>query len=152
MGLAKMRYSEPSKLELFCENFNPRIWKAANSSNSCSTHSLIPHFSLRIFGPQAFKGFLKFYFQLEDSYFTILWWFLPYINMNQSLVYTCPVLLKPSSHLPLHPTPSRLSQSTSLWISCIIQRIPTGYLFYIMYIFQYYSLKSSHPLPPTLWP
>ena len=57
---------------------------------------------------------------------------------------------KPSSHLPLDPTPSRLSQSTSLWISCIIQQINTGYLFHIMYIFQYYSLKSSHPLPPSL--
>ena len=28
-----------------------------------------------------FKSFI--YFKLEDNYFTILWWFLPYISMNQ---------------------------------------------------------------------
>ena len=29
-------------------------------------------------------------FSLEDAYFTILWWFLPYIDMNQPQVYMCP--------------------------------------------------------------
>ena len=31
-----------------------------------------------------------------DNYFTILCWFLPYINMNQPQVYVCPLLLGPS--------------------------------------------------------
>ena len=35
--------------------------------------------------------FFKFtYFQLEDNYFTILCWFLPYINMSRPQVYICP--------------------------------------------------------------
>ena len=37
--------------------------------------------------------------------FTILYWFLPYINMNQSQVYICRLPLEPPSYLPLHPTP-----------------------------------------------
>ena len=48
---------------------------------------------------------------MEANCFTILWWFLPYIDMNQPWVYMCPPpwkpLLPPS---PLHP--SRMSQST----------------------------------------
>ena len=41
--------------------------------------------------------FLKFYFQLEDNCFIILCWFLPFINMNQSLVYTHPLPPQPPS-------------------------------------------------------
>ena len=34
-----------------------------------------------------------------------------------------------------------------------MQQVPTGYLFLhmVMYMFQYYSRKSSHPLPLPLW-
>ena len=34
----------------------------------------------------------------ELNCFTILWWFLPFINMNQPLVYICPLPLEPSSN------------------------------------------------------
>ena len=34
----------------------------------------------------------------------MLCWFLPYINMNQPKIYTCPLPLEPPSHLPFHPT------------------------------------------------
>ena len=48
---------------------------------------------------------------MEDSYFTIVWWFLPYINMNQPWVHMClpswTPLPPPSS---LHP--SELSQNS----------------------------------------
>ena len=39
-------------------------------------------------------------FWLEDNYFTIWWWFLPYINMNWPQVYMCPPILNSL------PTPS----------------------------------------------
>ena len=39
---------------------------------------------------------------METNYFTILWCFLLYIDMNQPRVYLCP---EPSSHLPPHPIP-----------------------------------------------
>ena len=33
-----------------------------------------------------------FFFKLQDNYFTISWWLLPYINMNQPQVSICPSL------------------------------------------------------------
>ena len=44
----------------------------------------------------------------------MLCWFLPYISMNQPLVYICSLPLEPPSHLPPHSYPLRLSQSPSL--------------------------------------
>ena len=44
----------------------------------------------------------------------MLCWFLPYSNMNQSQVYTCPLPLEPPSHFPPPSQPSRLSQSAKL--------------------------------------
>ena len=37
---------------------------------------------------------------MEDNYFAIMWWFLPYINMNWPQVCVC---LPPSSWTPLPP-------------------------------------------------
>ena len=81
--------------------------------------------------------------QTELNYFIILWWFLPYIHVNQPWLslYMCS-----PSHLPSHPIPqghpsapalSTLSHASNLnWrsISCMVT-----------YMFQCYSLKSSHP-------
>ena len=39
---------------------------------------------------------------MEANNFTILWWFLPYIDMNQPRVYMCP---EPRFYLPPHPIP-----------------------------------------------
>ena len=48
------------------------------------------------------KKYKFIYFKLEINYFTILYWFLPYINMNPSQVYTC----SPSwTLLPPHTIP-----------------------------------------------
>ena len=42
---------------------------------------------------------------MENNYFTILWWFLPYISMNRSLAYICLLLPRVPSHIPPHPIP-----------------------------------------------
>ena len=59
-----------------------------------------------------FFFFDNFFFPLEANYFTILWWFLPHIDMNQPWMYMCsppwPPLPPPS---PSHPSGS--SQGTS---------------------------------------
>ena len=48
------------------------------------------------------KNYLFIY--LEANYFTISWWFLPYIDMNQPHVYMClPILNPPPTSFP---TPS----------------------------------------------
>ena len=49
--------------------------------------------------------FFKFIylFYLEINYFIILQWFLPYVDMNQPLVYMCaPHPETPSHHPPQH--------------------------------------------------
>ena len=41
---------------------------------------------------------------MEADYFTTLWWFLPYISMNQPWVYMCSPILNPAP--TSLPTPS----------------------------------------------
>ena len=88
---------------------------------------------------------LIYLFYLEANYLMILWWFLPYINMNQPRVYMCPpcLLNTPSTSLPPHP--SGLSQCTGF--ECSVSCIKHGlviYFTYGIYMFQCYSSKSSH--------
>ena len=82
---------------------------------------------------------------MEANYFTILWWFLPYIDMNQPWIYMCsPSLIplpppSPSLHQghPSAPALNTLSHASNLdWWS--ISRM-------IIYMFQCSSLKPSHP-------
>ena len=72
-------------------------------------------------------------------------WFLPYIDMNQPWVYMCSPSWPPS-HLPPHPIPlghpsapalSTLPHALNLDWWCISHMI--------IYMFQCYFLKSSHP-------
>ena len=88
---------------------------------------------------------------MEDTCFTILFWFLPYINMNQPWVYISPLPLESapplpnSHHIPLllvvsEPALSSLSHSASShWLSI---------LHIAVCVFPRYSLPSSHPLFP----
>ena len=66
----------------------------------------------------SFFFFFIYFYWLEANYFIILWWFLPYIDMNQSWIY----MYSPSwSSLP-PPTashPSGSAQCTRALVSCI---------------------------------
>ena len=81
----------------------------------------------------------------------MLYWFLPYINMNQPYIYICPITLEPPFHLPVHPMAlhcqPRLSSlhhtANSHWLAI---------LHMVMYRFQCYSLSLPHPLLPILCP
>ena len=75
---------------------------------------------------------------METNYFTILWWFLPYIDMNQPQVYTYGTPFPPLSP----PHPSGLSQSTLLHVLSL-HWLSISHM--VIYMFQCYSLKSSHP-------
>ena len=71
---------------------------------------------------------------------------LSYINMDQPQVHMCPPIMNPLFHLFPHPTPlgcprtpalsALLHASTLHWLSI---------LHMVIYMFQCYSLKSSHP-------
>ena len=62
-----------------------------------------------------FKDFFFFFpiyfYQLEANYFTILWWFLPYIDMNQPWFYMYSPSQSPLPP-PSLPDPSGSSQCT----------------------------------------
>ena len=89
------------------------------------------------------NNFLFFYilFLIVGWLLSVLHWFLPYINMNQSQGI---VALGPASHLPPHPTPLGCHRALG-WVPCIKQQIPTGYLFYIRQCVCFSATLSVHP-------
>ena len=84
---------------------------------------------------------------MEANYFTILWWILPYIHMNQPWVYMHP----PNSDLPLPPpSPSHLSGSSQCTspehpVSCI----KPGLAIYFTYGNIRVSMLFSQIIPPS---
>ena len=86
-------------------------------------------------------------FKLEDNYFTILWWFLPYINMNWPQVY---IHVSRVSWTPLPPPfpayLSGLSQSTTFvrLASCIELVL----VIYLTYGNVHVSMLFSQIIPP----
>ena len=78
---------------------------------------------------------------MEANYFTILWWFLPYIDMNRPRIYMCP-----PSQTPLPPRspshPSGLSQCTGF--ECRVSCIELGLVIYFTYSNIHVSMLFSH--------
>ena len=73
---------------------------------------------------------------------TILWWFLPHIDMNQPWVYVCPA----PSHLPPHPIFQR--PPSSLVLNALSHALNLDWQsisHIVIHMFQYYSFRSSHP-------
>ena len=94
---------------------------------------------------QKHESFFNYLFQLEANYFTILWWFLPYIGMNLPQVYMCS-----PSWTPLPPPspsyPSRPSQCTSP--EHPVSRIRPGLAIYFIYDNIHVSVLFSQIIPP----
>ena len=79
---------------------------------------------------------------MEDNYFTILWWFLQYINMNQPWVNMCPPPPEPHSHIPPHSIPLGCPRAPAL--GALLQASNLHWSSRL-HMFQCYSFKSSHP-------
>ena len=124
-------------------HFNSIIWLYF-SCFVCSFHSSV-HLFLISFGLITYFYFFKFYFILFFN-LTILYWFC-HISKWIHHMYTCAPHPEPSSLLPPHtiplshpsaPAPSIQYRAWNLdW-----QLVP----YMILYMFQCYSPKSSHPL------
>ena len=85
---------------------------------------------------------------IRGNCFTILYWSLPCIKMNQ---ISPPSLTSCPFSTP--PQPSRLSQSTEFSFVChTADSHWLSVLLTVIYMFPCYSLNSSHPLLPTLCP
>ena len=70
----------------------------------------------------------------------------PYVNMNRPQVYIWPSILNPS-HIPPHPNPLGFYRSPvlgALHHTSNLHWLPILHM--VMYVFQCYSLKPSHPL------
>ena len=86
---------------------------------------------------------------MKDDCFTILCWFLPHVNMNQSKVHICPVPVLPPT--PSHP--SRWLQSLSL--SFLSHTANSHWLYYTWQCICFYVILSICPTlsffppPPT---
>ena len=82
---------------------------------------------------------------MDAHNFTILWWFLPYTDMNQPWVYMCPPS-EPSSLFPPHPVPLGCPRALALSALLHASNLHWSSISHmVIYMFQCYSLKSSHP-------
>ena len=88
-------------------------------------------------------------FKLEANYFTILWWVLPHIDMNQPWVYMCPpVPNPPPTSLPI---PSLwVVPVHQLWVPFFMHWI--GLVIYFTYGNIYVSMLFSQIIPPLPTP
>ena len=87
---------------------------------------------------------------MEANYFTILWWFLPYIHMNQPWVYMCspswPSLPPPS---PSHPSGSSQCTIPEHPASCIEPGLAIYFTYDNIHISTLFSQILPHLPSPT---
>ena len=111
--------SDVQKCLQLCPNV-PWGTKLSPVENHCSKWSSI---NMTVFSLMTYMSFLTFYFliyfYLEDNCFTVLYWFLPYNDVNQLWVDPCPPSPEPPSHPLPHPTPLGCHRALG-WASCVI--------------------------------
>ena len=77
---------------------------------------------------------------------TILWWFLPYIDMNQPRVYMCPPSWTPlPPPFPSHPSGSSQCTSPEHPVSCIKPGLAICFTYDSIHI----SMLFSQIIPPS---
>ena len=79
---------------------------------------------------------------MEENCFTVWYWLLSYINMNQPQVYTCPLPPEPPSQVLPHPTPLGCQGALGC-APCVTQKISPGYRFYTRWCICFISHASQ---------
>ena len=87
----------------------------------------------------------NFFFEFEDKCFKMLCWFLPYNNMNQPSVYTCPLAFEPPSHSSSIPP---LWLVTEHWVELPVLYNNFPLAIYFTYGDVYVSMLLSQFVPP----
>ena len=88
-----------------------------------------------------------FYFKLKNNCFAEFCGFLSYINKNQPQAHPCPLLPRPPSHHPPHPTLQPVKE-TLFEFPESYSKFPLA-IYFTYCKFPCYSLHTSHPLSPT---
>ena len=129
-GIAGTR-SLPAKAQLVFPSLSCLRWQKSFQDWAMSESFLLLSNYLYCFHSSSLSSSL-FFFNLFTSIggycFTILWWFLPYISMNQPWVYMCPLYPEP----PPTSLPTLLLQVVTehwLWVPCFVHQACTDYLF-----------------------
>ena len=118
-------------------------WCCSVVSDSPQPHGLLP---TRLLHPWNFPGkSTGVGCHCFPNYFTILWWFLPYIHMNQTWAYMCPHP-DPPFHLLPHPSGSSHCTSPEYPVSCINPGLAT----YFTYDNIHVSRLFFQVTPPSL--
>ena len=122
-------------------------WSCSVVSDSLRPHGLQP---TRLLHPWDFPGkstgVVCHCLLQEANYFTIWYWFLPYIDINQPWVYTCPPSwpsLPPAS--PSHPSGSSQCTGPERPVSCI----KPGLAIYFTYDNIHVSMLLFQIIPPS---
>ena len=82
---------------------------------------------------------------MEANYFTILWWFLPYIYMNQPWMYMCSHHPEPPFLLPAHPIPPDCPRAPALGTLLHASNLNwSSILHMVIYMFCFNAILKVH--------
>ena len=92
---------------------------------------------------------------MEANYFTILWWFLPYIDMSQPGVYMRPPSWTPfPPPSPSHPSGSSQWTSPECLVSCVVPGLVICFTYGNIHVSMLFSQRSPRKeviSPGDLW-
>ena len=120
-------------------------WLDHLSIQNATTVLFLPcNFSKKTSRNQEDFSFVCLFNLIGGNYFTILCWFLTYINMNWPQVYMCPPPFLNTLYTSLSTLSTQVAPEHCLLVPCLMHQF--GLVIYLTYgldIFQCYSLKLS---------
>ena len=88
---------------------------------------------------------LLIYFNWRIITLPILWWPLPYINMNRPQAYMCPLPPEPPSHLPPPPILPGIHRAPALGSLCHTSNSHWPSILHMVIYICFKAILSNHP-------